>query len=93
MSGPYVGEVRAFAFGFEPEGWARCDGQRLQIARWPALFELIGITYGGDGQVSFALPEIPGLATSEKGIAVGYCIALEGAAPTRRERSEEAPEG
>lgn len=60
MSDPYIGEIRLFAFGFAPNGWAMCDGQILSIASNPALFSLIGIMYGGDGQTTFALPDLRG---------------------------------
>jgi microcystin-dependent protein len=57
---PYLGEIRMFAGDFEPYGWRFCDGQLLQIAENDALFALIGTTYGGDGQVTFALPDLRG---------------------------------
>jgi microcystin-dependent protein len=58
MSEPYLGEVRMVAFRFAPEGWALCNGQLLSIAENDALFNLIGFTYGGDGQTTFALPNL-----------------------------------
>jgi len=57
---PYIGEVRMFAGNFEPLGWAFCSGQLLDIAQYDALFNLIGTTYGGDGQQTFALPDLRG---------------------------------
>lgn len=60
MSNPYVGEIRAFAFNFAPQGWATCDGQLLSISQNTALFSLLGTTYGGNGQTTFALPDLRG---------------------------------
>ena len=60
MSQPYIGEIRLFAGNFAPAGWAFCDGQLLPIADNDALFTLIGTTYGGDGQTTFALPDLRG---------------------------------
>jgi microcystin-dependent protein len=56
----YVGEVRAFAFNFCPQGWRAADGSLLPIAQNPALFSLLGTSYGGDGRTSFALPDLRG---------------------------------
>ena len=58
MSDPYIGEIRIFAGSFAPAGWAFCDGQLMPISENDALFTLIGTTYGGDGQETFALPNL-----------------------------------
>jgi microcystin-dependent protein len=58
MGTPYVGEIRMFGGNFAPEGWALCQGQLLAISENEALFQLIGTTYGGDGQTTFALPDL-----------------------------------
>jgi microcystin-dependent protein len=58
VSSPYVGEIRMFGGNFAPVGWAFCQGQLLSIAENPTLFQLIGTTYGGDGQSTFALPNL-----------------------------------
>lgn len=58
MSQPFTGEIRMFAGSFAPVGWAFCNGQLLPIAGNEALFQLIGTTYGGDGQANFALPNL-----------------------------------
>jgi microcystin-dependent protein len=58
MSDPYIGEIRMFAGNFPPVGWEFCDGRELPIAENDALFQLIGPTYGGDGQQTFALPNL-----------------------------------
>lgn len=58
MAQPYVGEIRMFAGNFPPAGWSFCDGQLMPIAENETLFQLIGTTYGGDGQETFALPNL-----------------------------------
>lgn len=58
MSEPFVGEIRMFAGNFAPRGWAFCDGQLLAISQNDALFSLLGTIYGGDGQTTFALPDL-----------------------------------
>src|SRR3954453_17499005 len=58
MSEPYIGEVRIFGGNFPPQGWAFCNGALLPISQYDALFNLIGTTYGGDGQETFALPNL-----------------------------------
>ena len=58
MSQPFVGEIRMFGGSFAPAGWAMCDGQLIPISENDALFTLIGTTYGGDGQETFALPNL-----------------------------------
>lgn len=57
MAEPFLGEIRIMSFGFPPKGWALCDGQLLPINQNQALFSLLGTTFGGDGRVSFALPD------------------------------------
>jgi len=60
MAQPYVGEIRIFAGNFAPAGWMFCEGQLLPISENETLFQLIGTTYGGDGQSTFALPDLRG---------------------------------
>jgi microcystin-dependent protein len=60
MSNPFLGSVVLFAGNFAPRGWAFCDGQLLPIAQNTALFSLLGTTYGGNGQTTFALPDLRG---------------------------------
>ncbi|MES2683721.1 MAG: tail fiber protein [Pseudomonadota bacterium] len=55
---PFLGEMRHFAFDFAPRGWSQCNGQLLPIAQNQALFSLLGTTYGGNGQTTFALPDL-----------------------------------
>lgn len=58
MAEPFLAEVRIFSFNFPPKGWAACNGQLLPINQNQALFSLLGTTYGGDGRVNFALPDL-----------------------------------
>jgi microcystin-dependent protein len=58
VSSPFVGEIRLVGFAFAPVGWAFCDGSLLLISEYETLFNLIGTTYGGDGQNTFALPDL-----------------------------------
>src|ERR1700712_37244 len=60
MAQPYVGEIRIFAGNFAPAGWMFCEGQLLPISEYETLFNLVGTTYGGDGQSTFALPDMRG---------------------------------
>ncbi len=67
MSQPFVGEIRMFAGNFAINGWAFCNGQLLPIDQYTTLFTLIGTTYGGDGQTTFALPDLQGRAPMHTG--------------------------
>jgi len=58
MAEPFLAEIRIFSFTFAPRGWAQCNGQLLPINQNQALFSLLGTTYGGDGRVNFALPNL-----------------------------------
>ena len=60
MSEPFIGEIIMFAGNFNPRGWALCQGQILSIAQNTALFSILGTTYGGNGQTTFALPDLRG---------------------------------
>src|SRR4030088_626693 len=60
MALSYVGEIRMFAGNFAPAGWMFCEGQLLPISEYETLFQLIGTSYGGDGQSTFALPDLRG---------------------------------
>lgn len=60
MATPFLSEIRIASFGFAPKGWALCNGQLLPINQNQALFSLMGTTYGGDGRVNFALPNLQG---------------------------------
>ena len=80
MSQPFVGETRTFAFAFAPQGWLPCDGRLLPIGENEALFQLIGTTYGGDGEETFALPQAAGPVSSD-GAELHVCISLFGQFP------------
>lgn len=60
MADPFTGEIRIFPYNFAPRGWAFCDGQLLPIEQYLELFDVIGTTYGGDGESTFALPNLQG---------------------------------
>lgn len=76
MSNPYVGEIRIFAGNFAPVGWAICDGSLLAISENDVLFQLIGTTYGGDGQNTFALPDLRGRAPVHQGTGGGASYVI-----------------
>jgi microcystin-dependent protein len=78
MAQPYVGEIRMFAGNFAPAGWMLCDGQLLPISEFETLFNLIGTTYGGDGQSTFALPDLRGRIPIHQG--GGFALAQTGGA-------------
>jgi microcystin-dependent protein len=67
MAQPYVGEIRMFAGNFAPAGWMFCEGQLLPISENETLFQLIGTTYGGDGQSTFGLPDLRGRLPMHQG--------------------------
>ena len=71
MSDPFVGEIRIFSLNFAPKGWAFCNGQILSISQNTALFSLLGTFYGGDGRVTFALPNFQGRAPLHQGQGPG----------------------
>lgn len=71
MSQPYVGEIRMFAGNFAPNGWLFCAGQTLPISENEVLFQLIGTTYGGDGESTFQLPDLQGRAPVHFGNGTG----------------------
>jgi microcystin-dependent protein len=74
MADPFVAEVRIFPFNFAPKGWAFCDGQILPISQNTALFSLLGTTYGGNGQSTFALPNMQGNAPMHPGQGKGLSL-------------------
>jgi len=76
MAQPYVGEIRMFGGNFAPAGWAFCDGSLLPISEYETLFNLIGTTYGGDGQSTFALPDLRGRLPIQMG--GGFVLAESG---------------
>jgi microcystin-dependent protein len=78
MGQPYVGEIRMFAGNFPPNGWMFCEGQLLPISENETLFQLIGTTYGGDGESTFALPDLRGRLPIHQGN--GFTLAETGGA-------------
>src|SRR5215468_5154726 len=76
MAEPFLSEIRIFSFGFPPKGWALCDGQLLPINQNQALFSLLGTTYGGDGRVNFALPDLRSRVPNSMG--AGFTLGQRG---------------
>src|ERR1044071_1617807 len=74
MADPFVAEIRIFPFNFAPKGWAFCDGQILPLSQNTALFSLLGTTYGGNGQSTFALPDLQGNACMHPGQGNGLSL-------------------
>lgn len=78
MSQPFIGEIRMFGGNFAPAGWMFCDGQLIPISENDALFALIGTTYGGDGQETFALPNLQSRVPVHTGGTLSYQIGETG---------------
>jgi microcystin-dependent protein len=80
MSQPYIGEIRMFAGNFAPVGWNFCDGSLIDISANSTLYQLIGTTYGGDGQTTFALPDLRSRVPIHMGPGGGatYTLAQNG---------------
>ena len=78
MSNPYVGEIRLLGFNFAPLGWIPCDGRLLSIAEYDTLFTLLGTTYGGDGQSTFAVPDLRGRIPIHQGQGPGLSTYVLG---------------
>jgi microcystin-dependent protein len=89
MSQPYVGEIRMFAGNFAPAGWMFCEGQLLPISEYETLFNLIGTTYGGDGQSTFALPDLRGRLPIDQGN--GFTLAQQGGVETVTLTTQQIP--
>ena len=78
MANPYVGEIRLFAGNFAPLGWAFCDGSIVPISEFETLFNVIGTTYGGDGEETFALPDLRGRVPMHQGAGAGLPVVQIG---------------
>ena len=94
MGQPYVGEIRMVGFNFAPAGWMLCDGQLLSIAENDTLFNLIGTTYGGDGQETFALPNLQSRVPMHAGQGTGlqnYTLAETGGVESVTLTSQQIP--
>src|SRR3954468_9712622 len=89
MAQPYVGEIRMFAGNFAPAGWMLCDGQLLPIAENETLFQLIGTTYGGDGQENFALPNLQSRVPIHQGS--GFIVGETGGVETVTLTTQQIP--
>lgn len=85
MGQPYVGEIRMFAGNFAPNGWMTCEGQTLPISENDVLFNLIGTTYGGDGQETFNLPNLASRVPIHMGAQSGITYQIGQAAGTEQE--------
>ncbi len=86
MSEPFLGEIKLFSFDFPPKGWAFCNGQLLPINQNQALYALLGTTYGGNGQTTFALPELRGKCVLHTGnIGLGTAGGSESVTLTQQQ--------
>src|SRR5512132_3747895 len=78
MAEPFLSEIRIMSFNFAPKGWAMCNGQLMPINQNQALFSLLGTTFGGDGRVNFALPDLRGMTPIHVGS--GHTLGERGGA-------------
>lgn len=76
MAEPFIGEIRLFSFNFAPKGWALCNGGTLPIQQNQALFSVLGTFYGGDGRITFGLPDLRGRVALDTG--GGFTIGQKG---------------
>ena len=90
MAEPFLSEIRIFSFDFAPKGWALCNGQLMPINQNQALFSLLGTTYGGDGRVNFALPDLRGRLAIHEG--TGFTLGQKGGEPAHTLTISEMPE-
>jgi microcystin-dependent protein len=89
MAEPFLSEIRIFSFGFAPKGWALCNGQLLPINQNQALFSLLGTTFGGDGRVNFALPNLQSRVPIHVGS--GHTLGERGGEPAHTLSISELP--
>ncbi len=89
MAEPFLSEIRLMSFAFAPRGWALCNGQLLPINQNQALFSLLGTTYGGDGRVNFALPDLRGRVPIHVG--AGHTLGERGGEPAHTLSIAEIP--
>jgi microcystin-dependent protein len=87
MAEPFLSEIRLFSFNFPPKGWAFCNGQLLPINQNQALFALLGTTYGGNGQTTFALPDLRGRCAMHEGagFTLGQAAGTESVTITQQQ--------
>jgi microcystin-dependent protein len=86
---PFLAEIRLMSFGFAPRGWALCNGQLLPINQNQALFSLLGTTFGGDGRVNFALPDLRGRTPIHVGS--GHTLGERGGEPSQTLSNAQLP--
>jgi microcystin-dependent protein len=91
MAEPFIGELKLAAFTFAPRGWAFCNGQLLPIAQNTALFSLLGTTYGGNGQTTFALPDLRGRVPVHSGSGGQVQLGEQGGTETVTLTSSQLP--
>jgi len=89
MAQPYVGEIRMFGGNFAPAGWSLCEGQLLPISENETLFQLLGTTYGGDGESTFGLPDLRGRIPLHQGN--GFILAQAGGAESVTLTNQQMP--
>ncbi len=89
MSEPFIGEIKLMSFNFAPKGWALANGQTLPINQNQALFSLLGTTFGGNGQTTFALPDLRGRAPMHEGN--GYTLGERGGEEAHTLSQQETP--
>jgi microcystin-dependent protein len=96
MSQPYVGQILMFAGNFAPSGWMTCQGQLLPISEYDTLFNLIGTTFGGDGQSTFGLPDLQGRVAIHQGqgpgISQNYVIGSKAGVETVTLNTNQMPQ-
>jgi microcystin-dependent protein len=95
MAQPYVGEIRMFAGNFPPSGWLFCDGSTLPISEYETLFQLIGTTYGGDGESTFDIPDLRGRVPIHQGTGsegTSYIIGESGGVETVTLTTQQIPQ-
>jgi microcystin-dependent protein len=95
MSEPFLAEIKIVGFNFAPRGWANCDGQLLQIAQNTALFSLVGTIYGGDGRVTFGIPNLQDRVVMHPGTGPGLTprsLGQTGGSETATLQPSEMPE-
>ena len=90
MAEPFLSEIRIFSFNFAPKGWALCNGQFLPINQNQALFSLLGTTYGGNGQTTFALPNLQGRVPIHEGS--GFTLGQSGGQSAHTVTMSELPQ-
>lgn len=94
MSQPFLGQLLTVPYNFSPRGWAFCNGQILPIAQNTALFSLLGTTYGGNGQTTFALPDLRGRSAIHSGQGPGlgsYTLGQQGGTETVTQTIQQMP--